>query len=378
MTTSAGMRDHIRVLIVDDHAMFAESVARLVQTDGDIEVVGIAPTSADALRLAIQLRPDVAVVDYALPDADGTTTAEDLRAASPDTMIVLLTGMPDAGVVAAAVQAGCSGFLTKDNASADLIRAIRMVHSGQAFIPSNHLSNLHRGLAIEKLKSEFLARISHELRTPLAGILGYAKLLARGGAFTERATELADEIVQSGERLQRVVEILEFTASTAVGEFHVLPKELPVERLVDHVLAKWHSRLDPSHPLSVELHGAALRVMADAHWVLRALDELVDNAVKFSPNGGSVTLDVQPVEVDGQNMIEFAVVDHGRSMSPAEQAVAFEEFLQLDPSDTREFGGLGLGLALVRRVALAHGGSVHYEAVEPKGSRISIDLPAVA
>ncbi|MDP1794999.1 MAG: response regulator [Acidimicrobiales bacterium] len=378
MARSAKTRDHIRVLIVDDHAMFAESVARLVQTDGDIEVVGIAATSADALRLAIELRPDVAIVDYQLPDADGTTTAEDLRASSPETMIVLLTGMPDAGVVAAAVQAGCSGFLTKDNAGADLIRAVRMVHSGQAFIPSNHLSNLHRGLAIEKLKSEFLARISHELRTPLAGILGYAKLLAHGGAYTERASDLANEIVQSGERLQRVIEILEFTASTAVGEFHVLPKELPVERLIDHVLAKWHDRLDAAHPLNVELHGAPLRVMADAHWVVRALDELVDNAVKFSPEGGGVTLDVQLVEVDGQPMIEFAVVDHGRAMSPAEQAVAFEEFLQLDPSDTREYGGLGLGLALVRRVALAHGGAVHYEAVEPSGSRISIDLPAVA
>ena len=378
MSDSAPARDDIRVLVVDDHAMFAESVARLLQTDGNIEVVGIASTSAEALQLAVQLRPDVAIVDYALPDADGTTTAEDLRAASPNTMIVLLTGMPDAGVVAAAVQAGCSGFLTKDNAGADLINAVRMVHSGQAFIPSNHLSNLHRGLAIEKLKSEFLARISHELRTPLAGILGYAKLLAHGGAYAERAGELANEIVSSGERLQRVIEILEFTASTAVGEFHVLPKELPVERLIDHVLAKWHDRLDPAHPLNVKLHGAPLRVMADAYWVLRALDELVDNAVKFSPNGGAVTLDVAPVEVDGQHMIEFSVLDHGHAMSPAEQAVAFEEFLQLDPSDTREYGGLGLGLALVRRVALAHGGAVHYERVEPSGSRISIDLPAVA
>lgn len=369
---------HIRVLIVDDHAMFAESVARLVQTASDIEVVGIAATSAEALRLTQELRPDVAVVDYQLPDADGTTTAEELRAASPETMIVLLTGMPDAGVVAAAVQAGCSGFLTKDNASSDLIHAIRMVHTGQAFIPSNHLTNLHRGLAIEKLKSEFLARISHELRTPLAGILGYAKLLAHGGAYTERAPALASEIVASGERLQRVVEILEFTASTAVGEFHVLPKEMPVERIVDHVLAKWHDRLGAAHPLSVELHGSPLHVMADAHWVSRALDELVDNAAKFSPDGGSVVIDVQPIEKDGRRMIEFAVVDHGRSMTPAEQAVAFEEFLQLDPSDTREFGGLGLGLALVRRVALAHGGTVRYEAMKPVGSRIAIDLPAAA
>jgi signal transduction histidine kinase len=378
MAESLTALERIRVLIVDDHAMFAESVAKLVQTDSGIEVVAIASTSAEALELAGQLKPDVAVVDYALPDADGTTTAEELRGVSPDTMIVLLTGMPDAGVVAAAVQAGCSGFLTKDNASSDLIHAIRMVYAGQAFIPSNHLSNLHRGLAIEKLKSEFLARISHELRTPLAGILGYAKLLASGGAYTDRAGDIANEIVASGERLQRVVEILEFTASTAVGEFHVLPRAMPVERIVDHVLAKWHDRLDEAHPLSVELHGSPLQVMADPHWMTRALDELVDNAVKFSPNGGGVVIDVQPVEYNGRQMVEFSVLDHGRSMTPAEQAVAFEEFLQLDPSDTRSFGGLGLGLALVRRVALAHGGAVHYEAIEPKGSRISIDLPAVA
>ena len=107
----------IRVLIVDDHAMFAESIARLFERESDIVVVGLAATSADAITAAAATLPDVAVVDYGLPDADGARTAAGIRAVSPTTTVVVLTGLPDAGVATAAIQAGCSGFLTKDKAA---------------------------------------------------------------------------------------------------------------------------------------------------------------------------------------------------------------------------------------------------------------------
>lgn len=365
-----------RVLIVDDHPMFAESIALLFEREDDFHVVGIAATATEALHLAEELQPDVAVVDYQLPDGDGTTAAAGIRKRSPETAVILLTGMrDDEGIAAAAVQAGCAGFLTKDTAGSELIEAARVVHSGHAFIRANHLDDLHRGLAIEKLKSEFLARISHELRTPLAGILGYAQLLTHRALSREHAHRIAQEIVASGERLQRIVEILEFTASSATGRFELHPMELSPASVIDDAVARWSAKVGASHPLHAAGNQPTCVVHADAHWLNRALDELIDNAVKFSPEGSDVELTAEKTTIDGRRMLEFTVTDHGAGLTPAESQAAFEEFFQLDTSDTREHGGLGLGLSLVRRVALAHGGTVAYRHAEPHGSSVSVAFP---
>lgn len=363
------------MLIVDDHPMFAESIARLFERENDFEVVGIAATSSEGLGLAAALKPDVAVVDYQLPDNDGTTTAAGIRKQSPSTVILLLTGMPDEGVAAAAVQAGCAGFLTKATAGPDLINAVRAVHRGHAFIPPGHLEDLHRGLAIEKLKSEFFARISHELRTPLAVILGYARLLGHRSLSSEQTHMVANEIVHSGERLQRIVEILEFTASSATGRFEIRPMDLSPASVIDEAVARWSTKVGAAHGLLASQNQPTCVLHADAHWVARAIDELIDNALKFSPDGTDVELTAARATIDGRRMVEFTVTDHGDGLDPAQSEAAFEEFFQLDTSDTREFNGLGLGLSLVRSVALAHGGSVAYERIEPHGSRVSVALP---
>ena len=199
----------ISVLVVDDHAMFAESIPRLFEREIGMHVVGVAPTSQIGIAMARELQPDLAVVDYGLPDADGTETAAEIRSVSIDTKVLLLTGLPDDGVATVAIQAGCSGFLTKDKAGHELVEAARIVASGQAFIPSAHLADLHRGLATERIKSEFLSRVGHEFRTPLTSILGSGRLLANRSLSESDARALGEEIIRSGERLQRIVEVLE-------------------------------------------------------------------------------------------------------------------------------------------------------------------------
>jgi DNA-binding NarL/FixJ family response regulator len=131
----------IRVLLIDDHEMFVESVARLLGGEG-VEVVGTASTGEDGVRKAERLAVDVAVIDYRLPDTDGVSVARRIHAVRPAIKLLILTGVEESGVLIDAIEAGCSGFLTKDKAFKELLVAVRTAHAGDAYIPQELLSGL--------------------------------------------------------------------------------------------------------------------------------------------------------------------------------------------------------------------------------------------
>jgi DNA-binding NarL/FixJ family response regulator len=132
----------LRVAIVDDHLAFAESLARLVADEPDITVVGVAKSGAEGLRLVATEQPRVVLVDYGMPDLDGVEIAAKIKASDPEIMVVMLTGNADDSVLLAAIEAGCSGFLTKDRAAAEILDAIRAAASGEALISPAMLARL--------------------------------------------------------------------------------------------------------------------------------------------------------------------------------------------------------------------------------------------
>lgn len=132
----------IRVLLLDDHQMFVDSVARLLAREEDIEVVGVTGTMTEAIGMAAQTRPDVVVVDYRLQDGDGVEAARRIRAASPASQILMLTGMPDPRILVEAIDAGCCGFVTKDKALDQLIHAVRLANAGESYIEPSALASL--------------------------------------------------------------------------------------------------------------------------------------------------------------------------------------------------------------------------------------------
>jgi DNA-binding NarL/FixJ family response regulator len=132
----------IGVLIVDDHRMFAESLSRLLSDEDGITVLGIAGSGAEALEMAGRLSPKVVLIDYQMPDQDGVTVSRAIKVREPSTMVVMLTGSTDDRVLLAAIDAGCSGFLTKDRAAAEVIEAVRSAASGEAVISPALLARL--------------------------------------------------------------------------------------------------------------------------------------------------------------------------------------------------------------------------------------------
>jgi PAS domain S-box-containing protein len=245
--------------------------------------------------------------------------------------------------------------------------------------------DLRREREVERMKTEFLSRVGHELRTPLTGIMGYADILLRRPVEASRAQLWYEEILVAAKRLLRIVEMLEFFALSGAGRVLLRPEPVGVRTLVDGVVASWGDRLPPGHTITRRVARTTPNVLGDRRWLTLAIDELVDNAVKFSPEGGKVTVTAEALPGpsgagpagDGQSArVQISIADRGKGMTAEEQAIAFGEFVQGDSSDTRRFGGLGLGLSLVQRVVEGHGGSVSCVSTPGRGSIFTIILPA--
>jgi two-component system response regulator DevR len=142
VATEVPVAADVGVVIVDDHKMFAESLARLLADEAGISVDGIGGDCADALRLVEGSRPRVLLIDYHMPDRDGVSVAVEVKERWPETMVVMLTGDADDQLLLSAIEAGCSGFLTKDRAFAEVADAVRVAAAGEALISPAQLARL--------------------------------------------------------------------------------------------------------------------------------------------------------------------------------------------------------------------------------------------
>jgi putative two-component system response regulator len=162
----------VRVLLVDDHEIFAESLTRLLSGKEGIRVVGRAGTCAQAHRALALHRPDVVLMDFELPDGDGATAAREMRMALPTVKVIMLTARTDDETLARALEAGCSGFVTKTESTDKLIKAIRGAHIGEYLVPPDRLQQLLGRMAPTRrgLGSTLTRRELEVLRMLAAGL----------------------------------------------------------------------------------------------------------------------------------------------------------------------------------------------------------------
>ena len=171
------------------------------------------------------------------------------------------------------------------------------------------LRDLRREREVERMKTEFLSHVGHELRTPLAGVLGHAEILTRRQLPAAQTRVWHEEILKSGKRLERIVEMLEFFASSGAGRVPLRPEQLHVRSLVDDAVTRWQSKFEKPPAITRRVARTIPDVTADRRWLTASIDELIDNAVKFSPNGARIT--VTATEVDPQ------AVHNGNGAGPA-------------------------------------------------------------
>lgn len=229
---------------------------------------------------------------------------------------------------------------------------------------------------VDELKREFISGISHDLKSPLASIKEAMRVLLDGipGSLNERQERLLQLGLASGDRLSAMISdllTLSRMESDAIGydfELHDLSK-----------LARQSAeRLEPR----LEQAGVAMRldvpgrlvVRCDADRIVQVVENLLDNALKFSPEGSTIRLTVQPATAEDGGDAEIRVADRGPGISEADRNVIFERFVQRDVSGGSA-GGVGLGLTICREIVAAHGGRIGVEDNPGGGSTFVVILP---
>ena len=233
----------------------------------------------------------------------------------------------------------------------------------------------HRIREASRLKSEFLANMSHELRTPLNAIIGFADLMHGGkvGPLAPEHHEYLGDILTSARHLLQLINDVLDLAKVESGKMEFRPERVDIAKLVGEVrdilrgLAA-NKRLRVKTQFDPEVATAVV----DPGRLKQVLYNYFSNAIKFTPDGGQVTI---RIAADGADLFRLDVEDTGIGISPADFGKLFVEFQQLDGSSAKQYQGTGLGLAMTKRIVEAHGGRVEVRSTPGKGSTFSAILP---
>ncbi|HET7352470.1 MAG TPA: ATP-binding protein [Gaiellaceae bacterium] len=227
---------------------------------------------------------------------------------------------------------------------------------------------------LERARSDFVATASHELRTPLAAVYGAARTLRRDDIElpVEQQEAFLDIIVSETERLTAIVSQILLAGQLEEGRVDVQTAATDLAPLVESVLVSTRVRTPPNVELRVAQNGDRAVALADEDKLRQVLVNLLDNAIKYSPDGGEVAVEL----AKGAGRVRLTVRDQGLGVPSGEQERIFEKFYRLDPALTRGVGGSGLGLFISRELVTRMGGSLTVRSRPGEGAAFVVDLPA--
>ncbi len=227
--------------------------------------------------------------------------------------------------------------------------------------------------SLNRTKSEFLANMSHELRTPLNSIIGFSDLLLTGnfGELNDKQIRFASNISNSGKDLLNIINDILDLSKIEAGKVILNYEDVSLRQTVDEIvktLTPLSSKKDQSLEAS---HIEDVVIQADKGKLKQILLNLIGNAIKFTPSGGSINISSYLKD----DMANIQIKDTGIGISPEDQKKLFEPFKQLDSNLSREHTGTGLGLSLVKKLVELHNGTVSVESEVEKGSAFTVSLP---
>ena len=227
---------------------------------------------------------------------------------------------------------------------------------------------------LEELKAEFVATVSHELRTPLAAIYGSAQTIRRTDLDLDDSVkdELLGVIATESDRLAVIVNDLLLSSHLDSGRLPVSIEHCDAVELAAAVLDTARTHVPDTIVLELDAPKPLAPVAADRGQLQQVLVNLVDNAIKYSPDGGQVVLRVGQAD----SLIRFVIADRGLGIPASEHRRIFEKFYRLDPDMTRGIGGTGLGLYICRELVRRMDGSIWVESQPGEGSSFVVELPA--
>ena len=364
---------------LDDWITYLESVATTAAMTANL---------AERDRARWQLAMNELAVGVVLVDEDGTVCASNALA---DEMMSARDAM-------ALVGAGVTQLLESAQEGQARSRTVKLTGpppqvieiSGHPVASDSHalgavavMADRTDGVRVDEVRRDFVANLSHELRTPVGAIALLSETLAGEDDAAVR-TRLVDRIGAEADRVRHIIDdLLELSRVELEGSMRQEP--VPVVPLLGEV-AHQYSEHARKHDVSLVSPDVVQQLVlhADRGQLLRAVGNLVDNAIKYSDPGSEVRLsaapsspdDRLPADADGQVWVDVVVADEGIGIPADETERVFERFYRVDKARARATGGTGLGLSIVRHVVMNHGGEVMLHTREGVGTTFTLRLPA--
>ena len=401
-----GMREFL------DFTLTSEGYSVVSAVDGD-EALAHVQGRIQSKEKRTSTEIDLTIMDIKMPPPEGIEVLRRLRELDPDAVVILITGYASLETAIEAVRYGAYDYLTKPLDKVDRLLAVvergldkrrllvnnrrllselrrayqenlRLLEEMESQIVerTRELERANRRLnALDRIRSDLLANVSHELYTPLNAIIGFSQLLRDGihGTLSAAQARSVESILNSGQRLQSSLDDLINMAQLSANEVVAYPEPVPLASVLQSMKALVEQSAQEK-AVALEIHTAPSleTIWADETKLKRMLYELLSNAIKFTTTRGKVTLQATLYPPDKPHEIRLIVSDTGIGIPEDELEEIFDPFQQVDTSLSRRFGGLGLGLAIVRHYAELHGGYVWAESELGQGSTFTLALPLMS
>jgi|GEM_PF-4590390 len=391
------MNGKLRILNLEDNPDDSTLIDRELRKGGlSFELLRVDSAEKFAEMLT-GFAPDLILADYRLPTFDGLAALKELQRQGGDIPFIFVTGSLGEEIAVETLRRGATDYVIKDRPFKlvpSILRALEEKEARRQKQESElqlqhyreHLEEMVQARTREleaakiraetanRAKNDFLATMSHELRTPLYAILGCSELLLnQEDERPETCRKNLRNIHESGTRLLKLIsDILEF-ARLEPDDDTAAYESIDLGSFLDSALLPFREKAsEKGIDLRLAGDGTAETFPIDPRRLRQVLVNLLDNAVKFTPPGGTVTVSLKP----GERELELAVSDTGIGIPAQLQERVFEAFFQVDGTFSRHYGGTGLGLAIVQRLVSRMGGRVRLESLPQQGATFRCMFPA--
>jgi signal transduction histidine kinase len=405
------MREQPKVLVVDDEESVVVTIKAILQLDG--YNVATTTSGAEARAMVRDTEYDLVLTDLRLEDGDGLDVLKAVRERYPETVTIMLTGYASLESAIQALRAGAYDYLVKpsevEELRATVARGIERRRLGQELrLRIAELEQANREIAdlnsslqrrvdeataelkvryeelkeLDRMKSQFLSIASHELKTPITAMSGFLQValrrvrrLSEGDAAAPLAegmrgiTEQLEVVYRQTGKLARLVDELLDVSRIQTGRIEFRYGDVDMGELANEVATRMQLTTT-THQISVRRDSQNV-VTADRDHLEQVLNNLVTNAIKYSPTGGSILIEVRPDDAG----VRLSVTDQGIGIPEQELEAIFGLFYRSPDRAARDAAGMGLGLYISREIVVRHGGRIWAERAAEKGSTLNVVIP---
>lgn len=352
------------ILIVDDEMGPRESLKMILNPYYNVH---IAERGAQAVEMLKQVPVDLVTVDLKMPGFSGINVLEKVKQHDPDIEAIIITGYGSLDTAIEGLRLGAFDYISKPF---DVNHILSLVRRG--------LERRNAKARLKQVKSDFLSNISHELRTPLSVVVGFVYLLLNQviGKLSEDQQKVLETVYRNSEELLELIDNVLWMTSLNAGDANATIEKFDARDVVNEAVKRYDKSIhEKGLSLEVILGEGEFSVVSDRAKVERIFQNVLNNAVKFTAQGG-ISIKARPSA--DHNDVEFEITDTGIGIEESKVDSIFEPFHQADTSIQRSFSGLGLGLTVSRRMAELIGGRLEVSSKSNVGTRVTMTFPSQA